>query len=75
MFDLSKPYIHMEDNGDGTMTQTIYCPELVGEQVITVVMQNSLVGMMTALLPMIQSEEALDLVNTSMVQVPNFVED
>lgn len=75
MFDLTKQYVHFEDNEDGTMTMTARFKDLPEDvPYVTVVMEGNLVDLVAAGASKWTEEEFKDLYNKSTF-IPNSPDD
>lgn len=76
-FDLSKTFIHMEDNEDGTMTITGHLKEgalnagLSDEDTLTVVVPSTITEMMRSVTEAFGSEENVMRLYDGSVIIPN----
>jgi hypothetical protein len=74
-FDLTKQYMHMEDNEDGTITVTMNAPELLGvEEVVVAVVHGSLTETILGMTQNIDPR-AYEEARKNTTFVPNNMED
>lgn len=76
IIDDDKAFLVCQDNEDGTLTMTFRLPEILGDEMLTIVAGMSLMDMVKSMLPDINPDaESYRNFEEKAVYIPNSAED